>query len=120
MRGKYKLQYHLVDAYTQEIISIGDKVVVTIVTPYEHIEGIVKSFPSGCLKLMSGIEEKLIPLGNIEKKSKKIYVLMEQDSYESMFSGYDIMGTTYDKYEAIKWVNDNPDFRQYRETKAPK
>lgn len=123
MRGKYKLQYHLVDAYTQEIISIGDKVVVTIVTPYEHIEGIVKSLPSGYLKLMSGIEEKLIPLGNIEKiekKSKKIYVLMEQDSYESMFSDYDIMGTTYNKSEAIKWVNDNPDFRRYRETKAPK
>lgn len=123
MRGKYKLQYHLVETNTQEIINPGDTVVVTTVTPYGYITGIVKSFPSGCLKLMSGVEEKLIPLGNIEKiekKSKKIYILMEQDSYESMFSDYDIMGTTYDKSDAIKWVNDNPDFRRYRETKAPK
>lgn len=123
MRGKYKLQYHLVETNTQEIINPGDRVVVTTVTPYGYIDGIVKSFPSGCLKLMSGVEEKLIPLGNIEKiekKSKKIYVLMEQDSLDSMFSQYDIMGTTYEKSEALKWIEGNYEYRTYRETKAPK
>lgn len=121
--GKYKLQYHLVDVYTEEVISIGDKVVVTTASPLGYITGIVKSFPSGSLKLISGTEETTIRLSNIEKiekKPKKIYILMEEDSLDSMYSQYDIMGTTYDKSEAIKWVGDNYEYRKYKETKAPK
>lgn len=115
-----KLQYHLVDKETNAILLPGDKaefVVNTGIGTTNCITGVVESFPSGCIKL----ENAVIPIAMLKKFKKlgtKIYILMEQEC-SGLYGQYDIMGTKYKKEEAIEWVNKNPEYRTYRETRLP-
>lgn len=47
----------------------------------------------------------------------KCYILFEYDNSNLSIANKDIMGVTLDKEKAIEWVNKNPEYRTYKETK---
>lgn len=63
-------------------------------------------------------EFKLNNNGGIDVKTetKKAYVLFEESQTEKEISTKDVMGITFDKDYAIKWVDENSEYRRYKET----
>lgn len=50
------------------------------------------------------------------KSKNRYYVLFEESQTEREISTKDVMGITFDKDYAIKWVNENSEYRSYKET----